>query len=129
MRQFFIRRAKSFTHAFAGFRAVLTTQENTWIHLAATFLVILLAIWLKLPSHDWAILVLVIGLVWICEFINTAIESSIDLFSPEIHPTAKIGKDVAAAGVLIAAITAVVCGILILGPPLWDKLAPLINQH
>lgn len=129
MKQFFIRRAKSFTHAFAGFRAVLSTQENTWIHLIVTIMVILLAIWLRLSTHDWAILVLVIGLVWICEFINTAIESAIDLFSPEIHPTAKIGKDVAAGSVLIAAITAIVCGILILGPPLWDRLVTLFNNH
>jgi diacylglycerol kinase (ATP) len=123
--RFFTRRAKSFSHAFAGIHAVLTTQENAWIHLTATILVVILAALLQLGVRDWVVLVLVIGLVWICEFINTSIEAAIDLSSPEIHPTAKIGKDVAAGAVLLAALTAMICGLLILGPPLWQKLVAL----
>ncbi|MCB0180181.1 MAG: diacylglycerol kinase, partial [Anaerolineae bacterium] len=42
--------------------------------------------------------------------------------SPEFHPLAKVAKDVAAAAVLLGAIGAVLVGLLILGPPLWEKL-------
>jgi diacylglycerol kinase len=46
----------------------------------------------------------------------------VDLASPETHPLAKIGKDVGAAAVLVAAIASVLIGLLILGPPLWQKI-------
>jgi diacylglycerol kinase len=68
------------------------------------------------------VLILTIAMVWTAEFLNTALEIVVDLASPELHPLARVGKDVGAAGVLVAAASAVVIGILILGPPLWHKL-------
>jgi diacylglycerol kinase len=62
-------------------------------------------------------------MVWAAEFFNTAIESIVDLASPEENPLAKAGKDVGAAAVLIAALTSILIGLLILGPPLWKKIA------
>jgi diacylglycerol kinase (ATP) len=47
----------------------------------------------------------------------------VDLASPQMHPLAKIAKDVGAAAVLLAAMAAVLIGLLILGPPLWLKLS------
>jgi diacylglycerol kinase len=61
---------------------------------------------------------LTMGMVWMAECLNTAVETIIDLVSPQQHPLAKIGKDVAAAGVLLAAISAVGVGVTIFGPPL-----------
>jgi diacylglycerol kinase len=46
-----------------------------------------------------------------------------DYATTEFHPQVKIVKDVAAGAVLTAAITAVVVGLLILGPPLWRWLS------
>jgi diacylglycerol kinase len=88
----------------------------------ATVCVIALGAWLSLSRIEWAILALAMGLVWIAEFFNTALEAVVDLASPDIHPLAKVSKDVGAAAVLIAAITSVVVGLLILGPPLWARL-------
>ena len=67
-------------------------------------------------------LALTIGFVWTAEFINTALEAVVDLASPDIHRLAQVSKDVSAAAVLVAAITSVVVGLLILGPPLWVRL-------
>jgi diacylglycerol kinase len=53
---------------------------------------------------------------------NTAIEAVVDMTMPEIHPLAKVAKDVAAAAVLVGAVGAVIIGLLILGPPLWERL-------
>jgi hypothetical protein len=50
----------------------------------------------------------------------------VDLASPDEHPLAKIGKDVGAAAVLVAALAAILIGLLILGPPFWLKLSPLL---
>lgn len=116
-------RFASFRHAFAGWWYVLRTQRNAWIHLLASLAVLAIALWLRLGRTDWAILVLTIALVWVAEFVNTAFESIVDLLSPNIHPLAKIAKDVAAAAVLIAALASVVIGLLVLGPPLWSRLS------
>lgn len=117
-------RLDSFRHAFAGWAWVLRTQRNAWLHALVSIGVFAMAYWLKLDKRDWAILLLTVALVWVAEFINTAIEAVVDLASPELHPLAKTAKDVAAATVLVGALTAVLVGLLILGPPLWSRLAP-----
>ncbi|HWG44251.1 MAG TPA: diacylglycerol kinase family protein [Gemmataceae bacterium] len=115
-------RLASFRHAFAGWWFVLRTQRNAWIHAVASVAVLAVGLWLELGRIEWAILALTIALVWVAEFVNTAVEAVVDLLSPNIHPLAKVAKDVAAAAVLIAALTAIVVGLLILGPPLWARL-------
>ena len=70
-----------------------------------------------------AVLALAIGLVLVGEAFNTALEAVVDLASPSRHPLAKVAKDVAAAGVLLAAATAALVGLLILGPRLLALLA------
>jgi diacylglycerol kinase (ATP) len=115
-------RRAAFRSAFQGWWHVLRTQRNAWIHALASVLVICLALWLHLGRQDWALLLLAIGLVWIAEFLNTALEAVVDLASPESHPLARVGKDVGAAAVLIAALNAAVVGFLILGPPLWRAM-------
>ena len=118
----FKQRARSFGYAFAGIAHVLRTQHNAWIHAAITLAVILLALWLGVSSTDWAILILAMMVVWVAEFVNTAVEAAIDLAGPEFQPLAKVAKDVAAGAVLVAAVGAVVVGLLILGPLLLDLL-------
>jgi len=120
----FIRgRRNSFQFAFSGFFYVLKTQKNAWLHLAATVVVVLFALWLQIERLEWLAILLVIGLVWMAEFMNTALEVIVDLASPEKHPLAKVGKDVGAASVLIAAILAVIIGFTVFWQPLLGKVA------
>lgn len=122
MKSFFVSRVQSFRHAFRGWFYALRTQRNAWIHSAIATVVLILGIWLRLSPTDWAIIILTIAMVFAAEFMNTAIEAVVDLASPESHPLAKIAKDVGAAAVLVAALAAILIGLLILGPPLWTKL-------
>jgi len=126
-KEFIYSRIHSFSHAFRGWWHVLKTQQNAWIHAVVAVIVFILAFWLKLPAHDWAILILTVTIVFTAEFINTAIEAVVDLASPSHHPLAKVGKDVGAAAVLIAALAAVLIGLLILGPPLWERVRLLLG--
>ena len=119
--QFVKGRKNSFLAAFQGLAFVLRTQRNAWIHLTITVIVVGISIFLHLEIGQWITLLLVIGLVWLAEFLNTAFEVIVDLASPDVHPLAKISKDVGAASVLIAAILAVIIGILILGPAIIEK--------
>lgn len=116
-------RLASFRHAFAGWWYVLRTQHNAWIHAVASLAVLGVAVWLRVGRTDWAILFLTVAVVWVAEFVNTSVEAVVDLLSPEIHPLAKTAKDIAAASVLIAALAAVVVGLLVLGPPLWLRFS------
>ena len=84
MVQFVKSRIRSFGYAYAGWWFVIKTQRNAWVHAAASIMVIGLAILLKLPARDWAVLILTIGMVWTSEFINTALEAVVDLLR---HPT------------------------------------------
>ena len=122
MKSFLLSRIRSFGYAFRGWWHVIKTQQNAWIHSIVTITVIIIGIWLNLPARDWAVLLLTISIVWAAEFFNTAIEAVVDLASPAHHPLAKVGKDVGAAAVLIAALAAVGIGFLILGPPLWEQV-------
>jgi diacylglycerol kinase (ATP) len=116
------RRVKSFHYAFSGWRHVLRTQPNAWIHALASTLVLVLGLWLSLPARDWAVLILTMMAVWMAEFINTAIEAVVDMNVSEIHPLARAAKDVAAAAVLVGAVGSILIGLLIIGPPLWERL-------
>ena len=122
MKSFFSSRLASFRHAFHGWRYALRTQQNVWIHTAAASAVLIVGLWLELPARDWAALALTMAMVFTAEFLNTSIEAVVDLASPDHHPLAKIAKDVGAAAVLVAALAAILVGLLILGPPLWAKL-------
>ncbi|MFN8401767.1 MAG: diacylglycerol kinase family protein [Anaerolineales bacterium] len=123
MKEFVVSRIRSFRYAFQGWGYVLRTQRNAWIHSTIATAVFIVGIWLQLPARDWAVIILTAALVFSAEFINTAIEAVVDLATEEHHPLAKIGKDVGAAAVLVAALAAVLIGLLILGPPLLQKLS------
>ena len=110
--------ARSFYFAFVGLFYLFRTQRNARIELVIGLVVCAFAWWLKVSRVEWAILVVTIAMVLILEGLNTALEAVVDLASPEIHPLAKVAKDVTAGMVLIAAIASIVVGLLILGPPL-----------
>ena len=118
MAEFFRSRARSFRYAFAGWWYVIRTQRNAWIHTVASLAVFVLALLLQLAARDIALLIVCIALVWMAEFFNTSLEAVVDLASPDVHPLAKVGKDVAAAAVLITALASALVGFLIMGPPL-----------
>jgi diacylglycerol kinase (ATP) len=122
-----VSRLDSFRHAFAGWWYMIRTQRNAWIHAAISTLVFLAGLWLGLNPMEWAIIILTIALVWMAEFVNTALEAVVDLASPDLHPLARIGKDVGAAAVLVGSAAAVVVGLLVLGPPLWAKVIALFG--
>jgi diacylglycerol kinase len=112
----------SFIYAFSGLYYMIRTQRNARIHLAIGGMVVGLGLWLRLSRIEWAIIILTIGMVLAAEAFNTVAEAAVDLSTAHYHPLAKIAKDVAAGAVLLTAIIAVVVGLLILGPPLWQIL-------
>lgn len=118
LRRFF----QSVSYAWAGIVHAVKTQRNMRIHLTVTTFVLLAAWGLEVPRTDVLLLFFSIALVLSLELMNTALEAAVDLVTQEKHPLAKVAKDAGAGAVLVAAIISVIIGLVILGPPLWDRL-------
>ena len=106
--------------AIEGIYALVTTQRNARIQFVILCGVACLAVWLQISLRDLAILATCMGLVLVAEALNTAVEAVVDLVSPDWNPLAKTAKDTAAAAALIAALTSVMVGLLVIGPPLMS---------
>jgi len=129
MLPFLTSRARAFRYAFSGWWFVIRTQRNAWIHAMVSVAVVLISFWLQLSPRDWAVIIIAIAMVWTAEFINTALEAVVDLASHhEHHELARVGKDVGAAAVLIAAISAALIGLMVLGPPLFMRIEQITRR-
>ena len=117
---YFRARVRSIRIALNGIWQVLQTQQNARIHVLAALLVFLAAGLLGISGPEWALLLLVVGFVWTAEIFNTAIEELVDQQSPEVSPSAKRIKDISAGAVMISALIAVLVGLVIFGPRLWN---------
>lgn len=112
---------QSVRHAWDGCVFVWRTQRNARIHFVLAVVVASLTWWLRLDFLRCAILAMTVGAVIAGEFFNTAVEAVVDLLSPQYHDRAKVAKDVAAGAVLMLGAMSVIVGLLILGPPLWER--------
>ena len=116
------RLGRSFYFAWRGLGFFFKNQRNARIEALAGVAACVLAAIARLGRTDWAILIFTIALVLVAEGVNAAFEAVLGLASPSRHPLAKSAKDLAAAMVLIAALAAVVIGVLLIGPPLLHRL-------
>ena len=112
------RRLQSFVFAFQGAKTLLVTQHNAWIHAGATVAVLIGGVACRVSGLEWALLVFAIGLVWLAEALNTALELLADEVSEEKRERIGKAKDVGALGVLVSAIAAVVIGCVVFLPHL-----------
>jgi len=119
----FKRLAKSFVYALKGIKKVFLQEQNFRIHSVVAFLVIILAIILRIETWQIIILILVIALILILEIINSIIERLLDLLKPRIHHYVKDIKDMTAAIVFIGALAAIIIGLFIFVPHLIKLLA------
>ena len=115
----FKRLRKSFVYAGSGIKASLKREQNLNIHMLFLVLVIICSIVLKISHFEFLIIILVSGLVISLELVNTAIENAVDI-NGKISKEAKLAKDAGSGAVLIAAITAIIVGLIIFVPKIID---------
>lgn len=116
------RLRESFSCAFAGLSYCFRTEKNMKIHVLATAAVIIIAVLSGISRMEWGLLVLSVFMVLVAETINTAIEKTVDLVTPDFHPLAGLAKNLAAGAVLLAAFNAVVMAVIIFGPHIGKVL-------
>ena len=109
-------RLGSFKFAIRGLGSLLKNEHNSRIHLLAAILVISIGFILKINALEWSILIIVIGVVFITELLNSSLETLADFVNPEWNETIRKAKDYAAAGVLVAASISVIVGGLVFIP-------------
>lgn len=91
-------------------------EQSFRLHLLAGLIVAILMIYFRVRLWQAIILLLVITIVLILELINTIFEKIVDMLEPRIHHYAEMVKDIMAATVLVASLSAIIIGILIFGP-------------
>ncbi len=115
----FRSRASSLGFACEGLLSFFRGETNAWIHLASTLAVCVLAVYCRVSLTEAIALIIVTGFVWVAELFNTVVERIMDFISGQWNPDIKIIKDLAAGGVLLSAITALVTGAIIFIPKLF----------
>ncbi len=111
MNRFFRR----FGYAGKGLRTAFSEQFNLKVHTLVAIVVVAAGFHFNLTSDEWLAIIIVIGAVITAELVNTSIEYVVDLVSPAHSPLAGKIKDIAAAAVLIATITACTVGVVVFG--------------
>lgn len=110
------RTFKSFSYAFFGIKDALRRGPNLKIHIAIGLLTLILAALFSFSPIEWILLIFTIFFVLTLEFVNSALEVTVNLASPEVKEEARIAKDISAASVLLAAIMAVAIGLILFLP-------------
>ncbi|OMP79464.1 MULTISPECIES: diacylglycerol kinase family protein [Chitinophaga] len=110
------KRLRSFGFAIAGIIAFVRSEPHALLHFIATIIVVGAGFYFRITNMQWIAILIMIGIVWITEMINTVLEKVMDHVAPDYHPRVKWIKDVAAGAVLIAAIIAIIVGALIFIP-------------
>ena len=110
---------QSIVEALKGLKFVIRTERNMRVHLALALLAILVSFIMHITRIEFIFILFSIGLVLVAETANTAFELLLDYMNGnKYHDTIKMLKDIAAGGVLVAAINALVVGIIIFGSKL-----------
>ena len=111
-----------FGYAGRGIYSAIKSEQNLAIEIGVAIMAIIMGFLLKISLIEFAIIALTIAVVLSFELINTSIEYTVDMAMPEIHPLAKVAKDVSAGAVLVSAITSIIIGLIIFLPKLLALL-------
>ncbi len=113
------RLGKSFIYAGRGLKAALKAEQNLRLQVLAGVLVFIYAYLLRLSRWEWCFLLLAVGLVILAEAVNSAIERVVDILQPRINAYSREIKDISAAVVVIASLTAFFIGAIIFIPHIF----------
>jgi diacylglycerol kinase (ATP) len=121
------RRFAAFCYALEGGMTLIRSQVHARFHAVASIVVVVTGLMVSVSTLEWCILALSIAIVWIAEALNTGIELIADEVTLERRDRIKSAKDIAAFGVLLAAVCSAICGGLVFLPHLRFVWMSLVN--
>jgi undecaprenol kinase/diacylglycerol kinase (ATP) len=107
---------RSFVYACGGIRSCFASEPNFRIHSLSAIVVLILSVVLNISPTEWIAVGFCIAFVITMEMLNTALEKICDIVQPELHPTIKKVKDIAAGAVMVSAIFSLITGLIIFLP-------------
>lgn len=112
----------SFKYSIDGLKYAYKFEQSMTIHVLMTFLVIAMGAFFRISVAEWAVALILIGIILATELINTALEAVVDLVSPDFHPLAKVAKDCASAAVFVYSVIAAIIGFIVFIPYIYNFL-------
>ena len=106
----------SYIYAVRGIVFAFRYENNMTVHLLATFTVVAVNSMLQVTKTEWLITLILIGLAWMAEIFNTAIEKLADRVTTERDTLIGQVKDLASGAVLVICFFAVICALIIYLP-------------
>lgn len=111
----------SLEFATTGLFTAFKEERNMRKHLVSAILVIIAGLIFRVSVVEWLFLLLSVCLVIAFEIVNSAIENVVDLASDyHFSMLAKNAKDIAAGAVLFVSGFALLTGLIIFVPKIWD---------
>jgi diacylglycerol kinase (ATP) len=114
--------------AVAGLLYMLRREHSIRNLSLMTLVALFLIVWLQVEVIHGVIVFVTVGLIWVTEALNSAVEAVVDLVTQDLHPMAKVAKDVAASATFVAVLMATITMAVLLGPPLLDQLLTLLDM-
>lgn len=115
-------RVESVWNSLAGLWVLIRSEQSVRILSFYTLLILGLCLWLQIDVLRFCVVLIPVGITWIAEVLNASIEATVDLAMPDLHPLAKIAKDLGSAGAFLSAALSTIVSILLLFQPLLEKL-------
>ncbi|WP_040005650.1 diacylglycerol kinase family protein [Fibrisoma limi] len=106
----------SYKYGLRGVWFAFRYEPNMYVHLAAATGVVVVNYWLHVSRTEWLITLLLIGLAWMAEVFNTALEKLADRVTQDHDPLIGQAKDLASGAVTIICLFAIVCALIIYLP-------------
>ena len=107
---------KSANFAIEGILHAAKTQKHLRYHFYVAAFVLTASYVLGVTKSEFLFISLAVIIVLAAEMLNTAVETLVDLLSPEHQERARQAKDIAAGAVLITALGSAIIGYIILFP-------------
>lgn len=116
---------RSVQHALRGVSVVFSSEQSFRIQVYAGLGVLMAGALFRVKTHEWILLILLVGSVLTLELINSIFERLVDAFKPRLHPAVKDIKDIMAGAVLIVSVIAAAVGVTIFLPHFVDLITSL----
>lgn len=113
--------SRSFSYALRGLKYAIQNEKNFQNELIMGLLVVLAMIYYQVTRAEMIVLVIIIMVVFIMELLNTIMERIVDILKPKVHPYARLIKDLMAATVLLSSVMAIIIGLIIFIPYIFNK--------